>query len=104
MSLNSPTRIRPTEYSTHLFRPLIETHPRLYAVVELVKMNGEVIEHIQQSQGQISDVLQIEANVGRICARAGPVRPSTDPDTVFEALVRIHMFWWVLVCLKSAFI
>ncbi|OAP59572.1 hypothetical protein AYL99_06870 [Fonsecaea erecta] len=103
MSFNSPTRIRPTDYSTQLFRPLIEAHPRLSAVVELVKINGKVIEHLQRSQGQISDVLRIETSIGRICAKAGPVKPSVDPDTTLEALVRIH-FFWLRLCLRASFL
>ncbi|OQV04845.1 hypothetical protein CLAIMM_09667 isoform 2 [Cladophialophora immunda] len=76
MSFNSPTRIRPTDYSTQLFRPLIETHPRL-------------------------DVLRIETSIGRICAKAGPVKPSVDPDSTLEALVRIH-FFWLRLCLRAS--
>src|SRR4051812_14506979 len=98
MSQNSKTRIKATDYSAQLFDPLIQINPRLHAVVELVRVNGKVIEHLHQQACTMEGVCRLEANIGRACSSVTSACRqfhSESSEARFEILVRIHMFWYV---------
>lgn len=99
MSHNTAPIIKAGKHNADLFEPLARAEPHLQTFIELVRINGHIFEHVYGSQCTYADTLHLESKIEQMCAAIGrPYLALPDLDNSapkYEALVRIHMFWYV---------
>jgi hypothetical protein len=100
MSHNTAPIIKASDYSADLFDPLARAEPHLQVFIELVRVNGHIFEHVYGNKCTYDDTLRLESRIEQMCAAIG--RPDSallghdNSATKYEALVRIHMFWYIM--------
>lgn len=101
MSHNTAPIIKSIDYSDDLFDPLAQAEPQLQVFIRLVKINGHIFEHVLGNQCSYDDILRLESKIDHICAAVGrPYSAALDTENTapkYEALVRIHMFWYIFL-------
>ncbi|KEF52345.1 uncharacterized protein A1O9_11585 [Exophiala aquamarina CBS 119918] len=91
---NTEPHIQASNLEDFLFAPLIEAEPELQAVVELVTINGHVIEQSYRRL-DLSDeeLLKLETKIGSFCwQRRGPIQPGCGSyRRNYDLVAHIHM-------------
>lgn len=65
----------------------------MQTLIELIKLNGHVFEHIYGQRCSDESVLNLESIIGRVCEAIGkPLNEREDTD--HDVLVKIHMYWY----------
>lgn len=84
---------------TQTFVPLQEAKPHLKHLVDLVQMNGSVINKINQNSSLTpEDVCSLEAITGQILTRSKSLVSSPKHQRIretYESIAKIHMLWSV---------
>lgn len=94
---NTQPIIRTSELEAQTFAPLHEAEPQLQTLIDLVAINGFVIEQSHRhGPGTGNDIDELEARIGDLCSRQ--ISPMHDGcnnfRTAYEPLARIHMLWY----------
>lgn len=93
---NTQPTIRTSELGTQVFAPLGEAEPQLQNLIDLITINGYVIERSNQSSGlSDNEINELEAKIGalRLARSAPPQPPCRSFRTAYEPIARIHMLW-----------
>ncbi|THV78572.1 hypothetical protein D6D29_07568 [Aureobasidium pullulans] len=96
MSHACMTRIKASNLELENFHPLLEEHPELRPVVNMVQLNGKIIERLYDGESTgMEEVVDIEQDIVQARSeRSSKVRSSDDtPEAQFESLVSINMYW-----------
>ncbi|RDI82330.1 hypothetical protein Vi05172_g7599 [Venturia inaequalis] len=92
----TPPTIRADDYRPDLFDGLSRAYPEMQTLIELIKLNGHVFEHIYGQRCSDESVLNLESIIGRVCEAIGkPLNEREDTD--HDVLVKIHMYWCRLI-------
>ncbi|KAE9992412.1 hypothetical protein EG327_009054 [Venturia inaequalis] len=87
----TPPTIRADDYRPDLFDGLSRAYPEMQTLIELIKLNGHVFEHIYGQRCSDESVLNLESIIGRVCEAIGkPLNEREDTD--HDVLVKIHMY------------
>ncbi|TIA59172.1 hypothetical protein D6C77_05018 [Aureobasidium pullulans] len=90
------TRIKASNLELEKFYPLLEEHPELRPVVNMVQLNGKIIKRLYDGESTgMEEVVDIEQDIVQARSkRSSKVRSSDDtPEAQFESLVSINMYW-----------
>lgn len=101
---NTEPLIQASNLDDHAFKALIECHPDLQGLVELITINGHVIEKSYlRSDLKGSDLQELETKIGHFCwQRTAPLQPGSDNyKTNYYLIAHIHMLWSVNHLLAS---
>lgn len=95
---NTAPFIKTTECPPVLFDPLLEKYPRLQRLVQLISLNGQILERLYTQPYTYENVIGLESIMSHTCARIGkPTNGEWQGEDMFEfgyeALVQIHIFW-----------
>lgn len=98
MTHNTAPCIRPTDYDSAIFEPLRQASPELKHLVELVALNGKVLDKMHASTLTYDNVIGLESLIGKACFTLGqPLIDNAQKRAGFEGryanLAYIHMFW-----------
>lgn len=96
MSHACMTRIKASNLELENFHPLLEEHPELRPVVNMVQLNGKIIKRLYDGESTgMEEVVDIEQDIVQARSkRSSKVRSSDDtPEAQFESLVSINMYW-----------
>lgn len=94
---NTEPHIQASKLEDQLFAPLIETEPELQSLVELISINGHVIEQsYRRSDLPEDEIRQLEAKIGDLCwQRKVPLQPGSGSyRSNYELVAHIHMMWF----------
>lgn len=85
-----------------MFAPLSEAEPQLQTLIDLITINGYVIERSHLPSG-LSDheILDLETKIGAIRLATGTKSATSQPirgsfRTAYEPIARIHMLWYAV--------
>jgi hypothetical protein len=95
---NTELLIQPSNLGDRLFAPLIEDQPELQALVELITINGQVIEQsFRRSDLRDEEVQRLEMKISSVCwQRNAPLQPGSGSyRSNFDLIAHIHMLWFV---------
>lgn len=97
---NTAPCIKPDDYLTDLYLPLVEAYPRLNNLVKLLTLNGEVFYKLRSLSYTQQNINSLEAEIGTVCSRIGKLlrdeRHGNEGFGIeYTTLVQIHMFWCV---------
>ncbi|KAJ6078407.1 hypothetical protein N7467_008160 [Penicillium canescens] len=100
--------IKPTDYDPVIFEPLRLTTPVLGNLVELVALNGKVLDKMHNSPLTYENVIGLESVIGKACFTLGQPLPNNPcNEEGFEArcvnLAHVHMFW-LRIMLRTPFL
>ena len=104
LSHNTAPIIKTSDYNADLFDPLARAEPHLRVFIELVKVNGHIFEQVHKNHRTYDDTIHLESRIENMCAAIGrPYSAFLDHNSSaqYEALVRIHMFWYVTSTRRS---
>ncbi|GFF31187.1 hypothetical protein IFM46972_03152, partial [Aspergillus udagawae] len=98
MTYNTAPCIKPTDYDPVIFEPLRQATPELKNLVELVTLNGKVLDAMHTSSLNYDNVISLESVIGKACFTLGqPLLSNAQEEKGFEAryasLAQVHMFW-----------
>ena len=98
MTYNTAPSIKPTDYDPVIFEPLRQANPELKNLVELVSLNGKVLDAMHASSLSYENVISLESVIGKACFALGqPLLSNAQNEKGFEAryvtLAQVHMFW-----------
>lgn len=98
MTHNTAPCIKPTDYDPVIFEPLRQASPELKNLMELVALNGKVLDKMHASPLNYENVISLESIIGKACFALGqPLLNNVQNEKGFEAryvnLAHVHMFW-----------
>ena len=81
-----------------MFTPLINAQPQLRTLVDLVMVNGYIIEHSNRfhtpSQNEVNKLEALISTLGSQQTTPMPMRSTCRGfRTAYEPLARVHMLW-----------
>lgn len=93
---NTEPHIQASNLDDQLFAPLTETAPELQTLVELVTINGHLIEQSYKLDLPDDEVQKLEAKIGNLCwQRCAPMRPGFgDYRANSDLVAHVHMLWF----------
>ena len=98
MQHNTEPLIQASSLEDRLFAPLVDAEPELQALVDLITINGQVIEQsLKPSDLQDDEVQKIETKIGNFCwQRNAPLQPGSGSyRSNYNLVAHIHMQWSV---------
>lgn len=101
---NTEPLIQASNLDKQLFAPLKESQPELQGLVELITINGHVIEQsYRRSDLQDEDLEGLETKIGNFCwQRNAPLQPGSDSYKLnYYVIAHIHMLWFVVLILVN---
>ncbi|KAK7903301.1 hypothetical protein LTR67_001319 [Exophiala xenobiotica] len=98
---NTLPLINATALPSNLFDSLIEQHPRVRRLIQLILLNGQILQSFYTQAQDYEDVVRLESAMGHVCASIG--RPASSDwlndsrsEVWYEGLVQIHVFWLII--------
>ncbi|KAJ9494233.1 hypothetical protein H2202_010294 [Exophiala xenobiotica] len=105
---NTLPLINATALPSNLFDSLIEQHPRVRRLIQLILLNGQILQSFYTQAQDYEDVVRLESAMGHVCASIG--RPASSDwlndsrsEVWYEGLVQIHVFW-TRIMLRAPFL
>ncbi|KUL82855.1 hypothetical protein ZTR_09208 [Talaromyces verruculosus] len=95
---NTAPCIKPDDYLTDIYQPLVEAYPHLDNLVKLLTLNGEVFYKLHNLSYTQQNINSLEAEIGTVCSRISKSRQDERHGNEgfginYTTLVQIHMFW-----------
>ncbi|KIW13784.1 hypothetical protein PV08_08975 [Exophiala spinifera] len=98
MTYNTPPYIKPDDYDPSVFQPLLQTEPRLRSLLDLLSLNGQIVNKLYNEDYSYEKVMSLEDVIGQVYSRIGKPWDSkwhSEDSFVFrcETLALNHMHW-----------
>lgn len=98
MTYNTSPYIKPDDYDPSVFQPLLQADPRLRTLLDLLSLNGQILNKLYTEGYSYEKVIGLEDIIGQVYSQIGkPWGSKWHSEDCFEfrceTLALNHMHW-----------